>query len=142
MSVFTSQYYDKPEGEDYVGKMFATNRLACQAGLGAGKKSRENTRNSQKFINKIPFVLAVFDIIMYTHPQGFLQTTSRLAYWLGPAVGMASAFTTTAYLANKLRGKDDKFNYIAGACASAGVLGAWQRNPVLGFGMCVGFCKS
>lgn len=38
MSLFKSEYYDKPEGEDYVGKMVATNRLALQGGLGIGKK--------------------------------------------------------------------------------------------------------
>ena len=86
MSLFKAQYYDKPEGEDYVGKMLATNRMALQAALG----------------------LSTFDVIMYSHPKGFLQTASRFMYWMGPAVGMASAFTTGAYLANKLRGKDDK----------------------------------
>lgn len=37
MSLFTSQYYDKPDGEDYVGKMFASNRLAVSAAIGVGE---------------------------------------------------------------------------------------------------------
>lgn len=87
------------------------------------------------------FILAVFDIVMFSHPQGFLPTASRFAYWMGPAVGMATAFTTTAYAANRLRGKDDKWNYVAGACASASVFGAWQRSSIQGFSMCLAFCK-
>lgn len=38
MSLFTSQYYDKPEGEDYIGKMFATNRIAVSGAVGIGEK--------------------------------------------------------------------------------------------------------
>lgn len=79
---------------------------------------------------------------MKSHPQGFLPTVSRFAYWLGPAAGMATAFTTTTYMATRLRGKDDKFNYVAGACATAGVYGAWQRSALVGFSMCLFFCKS
>lgn len=86
MSLFTSQYYDKPEGEDYVGKMLATNRIAVQGALGLG----------------------TVDIIMATKPRGILPIISRYVWWTGPAVGMASAFTTGAYMSQKLRGKNDK----------------------------------
>lgn len=85
-SFFDAQYYAKPEGEDYVGKMCATNRYAIQGALGA----------------------ASLDVIMYSHPKGYLPTIARFGWWLGPAIGMASAFTTTTYMANRLRGKDDK----------------------------------
>lgn len=84
-SFFDAQYYAKPEGEDYVGKMMATNRYAIQGALGA----------------------ATTDIIMFTHPKGYLPTIARVAWWLGPAVGMASAFTTGSFLMNRIRGKDD-----------------------------------
>lgn len=85
MSIFKSQYYDKPDGEDYAGKMCATNRLALQGATGA----------------------AILDVLMYSHPKGILPIVSRFLWWMGPAVGMASAFTTGTYAANKLRGKDD-----------------------------------
>lgn len=81
-----SQYYAKPEGEDFAGKMFATNRIAIQAALG----------------------VAVTDIVMVSHPKGYLPTISRLMWWLGPAAGMASAFTAGTYMSTNLRGKDDK----------------------------------
>lgn len=84
---FTAQYYAKPAGEDYVGKMFATNRLTMSAALGS----------------------SIVDILMVSHPKGYLQTASRFMYWMGPAMGMASAFTTGTFLSTKLRGgKDDK----------------------------------
>jgi NADH dehydrogenase (ubiquinone) 1 alpha subcomplex subunit 11 len=83
---FDAQYYAKPEGEDYVGKMMATNRYMIQGALGA----------------------ATTDIIMYSHPKGYLPTIARLAWWLGPAIGVASAFTTGAYVATNVRGKDDR----------------------------------
>lgn len=85
-SFFKAQYYAKPAGEDYVGKMFATNRLTMSAALGC----------------------SVIDILMISHPKGFLPTAGRFMYWMGPAVGMATAFTTGAYLSTQLRGKDDK----------------------------------
>lgn len=34
-----------------------------------------------------------------------------------------------------------RYNYLVGACASAGVFGAWRRSAVAGFTMCIFFCK-
>ena len=36
-SLLRANYYDKPEGEDYIGKMAATNRMAFQGAMVAGK---------------------------------------------------------------------------------------------------------
>ena len=36
-SLLRANYYDKPEGEDYIGKMAATNRMAIQGAMVAGK---------------------------------------------------------------------------------------------------------
>jgi len=118
MSLFKAQYYDKPEGEDYAGKMIATNRMTLAAAV----------------------LCATTDVVMVSHPKGFLPTVSRFMYWMGPAVGMASAFTTAAYVSQKLRGgTNDKINYVVGSCAAAGVFGAWRRNVVTGFTMCIFF---
>lgn len=86
MSLFTSQYYDKPEGEDYAGKMLATNRMALQTAT----------------------LAAATDVIMVSHSKGFLPIASRFLYWMAPAAGMASSFTTAAYVSQKIRGKNDK----------------------------------
>lgn len=78
-------YYAKPDGEDYSGKMIASNRLILMGAL--------------------PF--ATVDMLMYSKPEGYLASAACYAKWVGPAVGMASAFTTGCYAAQHLRGKDD-----------------------------------
>lgn len=35
-----------------------------------------------------------------------------------------------------------RLNYVVGSCAAAGVCGAWQKSAVLGFSMCIFFCKN
>ena len=86
-------------------------------------------------------ILGLTDVVMYSHPKGYIPTIARFMWWVGPSMAMASAFTTGTYLSTSLRGKDDKFNYVVGGCGAAGVAGAWARNPVFGFTMCVFFCK-
>lgn len=82
----SSLYYNKPEGEDLVGKMVATNKYMLAGAIPA----------------------ATIDVILYSHPKGTLATVARFFKWFGPAVGMASAFTVGVYAATNLRGKDDK----------------------------------
>lgn len=102
-----------------------------------------NFTNFVFFENKSKkYFLGLTDVVMYSHPKGYLPTISRFMWWIGPAVGMASAFTTGTYIATNLRGKDDKWNYAVGSCAAGGVAGCWMRSPVVGFGMCLAFCKS
>lgn len=83
--LLTAQFYDKPDGEDFAGKMIASNRFIL-----AGA---------------IPFATA--DVLMYSHPKGYLATLGCFAKWIGPAMGLATAFTTATYAAQHLRGKDD-----------------------------------
>lgn len=88
MEFFTkAQYYNKAEGDDFVGKMVATNKYMLAGAIPA----------------------ATMDVLMYSHPKGAIQTLARYARWIGPAMGMASMFTAGAYLACHLRGKDDKY---------------------------------
>lgn len=49
MSLSKSQYYDKPEGEDYVGKMVASNKIAASAAFGFGKKQKLKFASLHKF---------------------------------------------------------------------------------------------
>lgn len=87
MDILTkAQYYNKPEGEDYAGKMIATNKYMLAAAIPA----------------------ATMDVLMYSHPKGALATIARYGKWIGPAMGMASFFTTGVYAACKIREKDDK----------------------------------
>lgn len=81
-----ARYYDHPDGNDASGKMLATNRYAIGAGL----------------------AMSTFDVLLYSKPKGTAQILGRYGYYLGPFVGMASAFTMTTYAMTNLRGKDDK----------------------------------
>lgn len=85
MSLLKAEYYDKPEGQDAFGKMVATNKIALGLGL----------------------IVSTYDVLFITKPQGYINTIGRYGYFTGPFLGMASAFTMTAYTANRLRGKDD-----------------------------------
>lgn len=82
----TASYYAKPEGEDYTGKMVATNR--------------------HMLLLSLPF--ASMDVLMYTKPTGYLATIARYGKWVLPAMGMASMFTTGVYATTNLRGKCGK----------------------------------
>jgi NADH dehydrogenase (ubiquinone) 1 alpha subcomplex subunit 11 len=84
--ILKQQYYQRPEGEDFTGKMVATN----------------------KYMFAFAAPLAACDILMYTHPKGALATVATFAKWVGPAAGMASLFTAGTYFSCILRGKDDK----------------------------------
>ena len=85
MSLFKCKYYDCPEGEDAFGKMMATNRYAITTGL----------------------IYSTYDVLMISKPQGYIKAIGRYAYFTGPLIGIASAFTMTTFAATKLRGKDD-----------------------------------
>lgn len=85
MSLLKVQYYDKPEGQDAFGKMIAANRFALSAGL----------------------IFSTYEVLFVSKPQGYINTIGRYGYFIGPLMGMASAFTMTTYTAARLRGKDD-----------------------------------
>lgn len=102
------KYYDTPEGQDIFSKTFVTSKYAAFAGLG----------------------MATYDVLMYSHPQGFAATAGRFAWYIGPMVGMATAFTVTSNIARNIRGKDDKINYFLGGAAAGSIFSAWQRAPI------------
>lgn len=100
------KYYDTPEGQDIYKKVFVTSKYATLAGLGMG----------------------AFDVLMFSHAKGLTGTVGRLAFFVGPAVGMAGAFTVTANVAQNIRGKNDKINYFLGGVVAGSVFGAWQKS--------------
>ncbi|XP_055609703.1 uncharacterized protein LOC129756732 [Uranotaenia lowii] len=113
MSILKSGYYDQPEGSDLFGKMVATNKYALAAGLGWSS----------------------IEVLMISKPKGVIPSLGRYVYFTGPFMGMASAFTVGTYAANKLRGKDDSWNYVLGGYMAGGVYGAWRRSVVAGMVM-------
>lgn len=104
-SILNYKYYDTPEGQDIFLKTFVTSKYATITGLGAG----------------------TFDVLMFSHPQGVLNTAGRFMWWCGPLVGMATAFTVTTNVSQNIRGKNDKINYFLGGVAAGAVFGAWQK---------------
>lgn len=99
------KYYDTPEGQDIYKKVFVTSKYAAITGLG----------------------VATFDVLMYSHPKGIFNTVNRYAFFMGPMVGMAAAFTVTANAAQNIREKNDVWNYFLGGVASGAVFGAWNK---------------
>lgn len=87
MSLLKSKYYDHPDGEDAIGKAVVTNKYALGTALG----------------------WASIDVLMISHPKGYLPTISRYLYFTGPAIGMATAFTIGTFVSTRMRGKNDKY---------------------------------
>lgn len=108
-NLLTYKYYDTPEGQDIFLKTLATSKYAAVAGITA----------------------ATFDILMYSHPKGFVNTAGRMMYIVGPLVGMASAFAVTTNAAQNFRGKNDKINYFLGGAVAGGIFSAWIRSGII-----------
>lgn len=115
MSLLNYKYYDSPEGQDVFKKCFVTSKYALMVGLPA----------------------ATTDILMYSHPQGVINTLARFAYINGPLVGMAAAFTVAANVSQNFRGKNDHLNYFLGGVAAGSIFGAWQRNLAVAVPVCL-----
>ncbi|XP_038211106.1 NADH dehydrogenase [ubiquinone] 1 alpha subcomplex subunit 11 [Zerene cesonia] len=114
-SLLTYKYYDTPEGQDILKKTIVTSKNACLA--------------------SIP--IATFDVLLYSHPQGFFNTAFRYGTYFGTAIGMASAFTLTANIAQNVRGKNDGLNYFMGGAASGVVFSALRKLPLLSLPMSI-----
>lgn len=110
MSILNYKYYDTPEGQDIYKKTFVTCKYAAISGL----------------------AFSAFDVLMFSHPKGFVNTVGRVGYLVGPLVGMAAAFTVTSNMVQNYRGKNDKLNYFLGGAAAGAVYGAWMRSATIG----------
>lgn len=84
---YKAKYYDKPEGEDLLGKLLATNRLVIPFGL----------------------IVGLSDAFMHQNFTDYQRIAGRVFHWTWPFVGVATAFTTTAYFGAKIRQKDDLY---------------------------------
>lgn len=72
------------------------------------------------------------DILLLSHPKGYLQTAGRFAYIMGPMTAMAAAFAATTCIATSVRKTDDRLNYVLGAASSAAIYGAWRNSLASG----------
>lgn len=83
--LYKVKYYDRPDGEDLLGKVIAINRN----------------------IAKYALVCGAMDAFMQTQTKGFQQTAGRILHYCWPAAGAATAFASITYASTKVRGKDD-----------------------------------
>uniref|UniRef100_A0A023F5Z7 NADH dehydrogenase [ubiquinone] 1 alpha subcomplex subunit 11 n=1 Tax=Triatoma infestans TaxID=30076 RepID=A0A023F5Z7_TRIIF len=104
-------YYDTPEGEDCDKKLWYVTKNSALYGVLASS----------------------IDVLMFSHPKGYLPTLGRFAYITFPFMGMGAAFVVTTCMATNFRKKDDMWNYFLGGTAVGAVMGAWQRSLRIGF---------
>lgn len=111
------KYFDTPDGEDLLQKLLVVLKPTALAALG----------------------FSTIDVMLYSHPKGYLQTIGRYAYISVPLISMASAFVVTTNMCANIRKKDDKINWVIGACAAGAIFGVWRRSPQMGFAACAAF---
>lgn len=83
--LYTAKYYDKPEGQDLLGKLIASNRQLLPIGV----------------------IWGTVDCFMHSKATGLQQRLGRVIHFAWPAAAVATTFTTTTYFATRLRQKDD-----------------------------------
>jgi hypothetical protein len=58
------------------------------------------------------FAVSTTDVMLYSHPKGYLQTLARYVHFGWPIFGAAAAFVLGHNLAGSIRNKDDKLNWV------------------------------
>lgn len=107
------RYFDTPDGQDTFKKLWCVLKPTSLVALG----------------------ISTCDVMLYSHPKGYLQTLGRYAYVGLPIVGVSTAFVCTTNLVASLRHKDDKINWFLGGFAAGSVFGVWSRRTIVGFNM-------
>lgn len=106
------KYYDKPEGEDVVGKLVYMNTNAFIFGSGYG----------------------LYDIVMFSkNLRTFDQKLFRYLQFALPPVGMATAWTFLTQVTTKLRGEEGYLNYIPGSLIAGGIFGRVFASQPIGW---------
>ena len=82
--------------------------------------------------------VAVTDILLYSHPKGYLQTAGRFVRYMGPFTVMAATFAGTVCIATTVREKDDRLNYLLGGVAAGSIYGAARGSLHAGLGAAFG----
>lgn len=103
-------YYDTPEGQDCDKKLWNVLENCALYGL----------------------MGSTVDVIMYSHPKGYLPTLGRYAYITLPFMGMGASFVITTCMATNLRKKDDVWNYFLGGATVGAIFGAWRKSIKFG----------
>lgn len=111
------KYLDSPDGENLPNKLWiALKRTGVFA-----------------------VALSTVDILLYSHPKGYVPTLYRYLYISVPVLAMSSSFVVVSNLAANQRGKDDELNWIGGACAAGVIFGLWRKSLAACVAACTAF---
>lgn len=109
------RYYDSPDGQDLFLKMEYVWRKVGMFSTG----------------------LAALDVFHITMPKTYWGMIERYFRVWTPPMAAATVFTTTVYIATKLRKKDDPWNHVLGGVAALSLINRYARNGVLVWTMSV-----
>lgn len=103
-------YFDTPDGEDCLKKLYFCSKNAAILGLFA----------------------STMDVLHYSHPKGYGAMIGRYAYTTLPITAMGAAFAAATCTAANIRKKDDKGNFAIGGLAAGAIWGAWKKSYKFG----------
>ncbi|KAJ8925919.1 hypothetical protein NQ315_009771 [Exocentrus adspersus] len=107
------RYFDTPDGQDTFKKLWAAMKPTGAVALG----------------------VATTDVMLYSHPKGYLPTLARFATIGLPIVGVTTTFVCTTNAVASLRKKDDALNWFVGGFAAGCLFGFITRKATVGFNM-------
>ncbi|XP_056637483.1 uncharacterized protein LOC130445692 [Diorhabda sublineata] len=105
------KYFDTPDGCDVFRKLWCVMKPATLTAFGIG----------------------TFDVLAWSHPKGYLPTFGRYIYVGTPILGASATFVLVTNGVTSLRKKDDRLNWFIGGFSAGAFVGAWKKNPMVGF---------
>ncbi|KAK4885106.1 hypothetical protein RN001_001377 [Aquatica leii] len=98
-----------------------------------GDKTEKKLWIATKHVGLAALFASTADVLLYSHPKGYAAALGRYGYFCVPLLGMSSAFVLFTDLATNIRNKNDKLNWVIGACAAGVIFGAWRRSGAATF---------
>ncbi|VEN52141.1 unnamed protein product [Callosobruchus maculatus] len=113
------RYFDTPDGQDTFKKLWAVMKPAIPT----------------------TFFIGTADVLLHSHPKGYMETLGRYGYIAFPIIGASTVFVCTTNIAASVRNKDDKINWFLGGFAAGAMMGVWRKRAMTGWnmGMLFGF---
>lgn len=103
-------YYDTPDGEDCLQKVFFMNKMGIVLGICGG----------------------TLDVVAGSKPVGIANIAARYAMISLPLMAVGSTYAATCCLLANYRKKDDTYNYFFGGFSAGCVAGACARSGTFG----------
>ena len=101
------KYFEKPDGEDPLGKVLSCLKIGLYA--------------------SVP--VTITDIMAHTQCKTFTHAFQRAVFWMVPLNGIAVTFPSIMFISASIRGKDDALNHAIGAIGTLPIFRAWLRLP-------------